>query len=101
MGGLSGQNATVAPILSVRPALPLSGVCSKTVSHHLIHVDDIDTTSDNNEDVDYIYGQIHKRFGIPRCDPAIMLGVERRLNTVANTRYLEFLMPTYISNLMR
>ena len=54
-------------------------------------VDDIDTISDNNEDVDYIYGQIHKQFGIPRCDPTIMLGVERRLTTVANTRYLEFL----------
>ena len=77
----------------------ITNTSSKTVSHHLIHVDDIDTISDNNEDVDYIYGQIHKRFGISRCDPGIMLGVERRLTTVANTRYLEFLMPTYIANL--
>ena len=71
---------------------------SKTANHHL-HVDDIDTISDYNEDVDYIYGRIHKRFGISRCDPAIMLGVERRLTIVNDTRYLEFLIPTHISNL--
>ena len=71
----------------------------KTVSHHLIHVDDIDTIADTNEDVEHIYGQLHQRFGLTRCKPEVMLGVERRMTTVDGTRYMEFLMPTYITNM--
>ena len=52
---------------------------TQTVSHHLIHVDDIDTIADVETDLDYIYGKIDEWFGIQRCSPQILLGVERRL----------------------
>ena len=71
----------------------------QTVSHHLTHVDDIETIAENDADVEHIYDRLHQRFDLTRCNPEVMLGVERRMSTVDDTRYLEFLMPTYISNM--
>jgi hypothetical protein len=72
---------------------------TQTVSHHLIHVDDIDTIADVEADVDYIYGKINDQFGIQTCSPQIMLGVERRLTQIEDVTYLEFVMTSFIEEM--
>ena len=77
----------------------ITRVDTSTVTHLLIHVDDIDAISDSADDVNAIFAEFHARFGITTCDPDVMLGMRRELVEENGVRYLEMSMNTYISDL--
>ena len=77
----------------------ITNTVTGAVTHLLIHVDDIDCIADDDADAQYIFGQMHLEWGIKMTDPDMMLGIQRRLTTVDGVRYLEMIMPTYITDM--
>ena len=70
-----------------------------SVTHMLVHVDDIDLITDSDDDVAIIFDLIDRKFGLVAGDPDVLLGVHRKLTEVDGVRYLEFLMTDYASEM--
>lgn len=76
-----------------------TNVTNETVTHILIHVDDMDVVADSELDVEYIFEAMDAEWGITICDPNMLLGVERKMTETNGVRFLEFRMPNYIKDM--